>query len=194
MSSDKLVKLYRFFLKKVRVVGYERTAWMNLRYEIMETIQSKIDKIDKNMYVCHIYNQFRQMDGLSSFNITDMDLMRDFSYIDNLSNASKRIISEYIDIVINNNYELEDNNYDKAKIYFFKLYIPLFYKWSITEITSIQTIINSFNKLIGKHNMEYIHQNYYGKNNSDNYYEFNNKIFEKRNNDIFIIIDFLKHL
>lgn len=92
--------------------------------------------------------------------------------IDYVSSVTKNIISDYCDLILDDNYALGTNiTINMTKLYFRKIFILLFFRWKNNLVESFQ-MVNEFNKLLEKINYQINPQ----MNFSDNYNQLNSRI------------------
>ena len=73
-----------------------------------------------------------------------------------LSDEGKNLVCDYLDMILDDDYVLKkDEDCRKARFYFLKLFILIFFRWSNGNLGEIYNQITDFNKLINKFNIQY---------------------------------------
>jgi hypothetical protein len=119
------------------------------------------------------------------------------SFMDNLfSPEVTNLISQYVDIVLNNNHEImgpNNNDYSKAALYFMKISIPIFCRWNLSESPTRLQEINRFNEKLRvfdiqfDNNVDSIHNRYI-------FFQIKNRIMEQRDPILYDLINFFHEI
>lgn len=204
MSISEKVESFIIYFKNRN--QYEKNTWDKFELLCFDILYKRLlneVKHDKKIYydLVKFYNEIihRTSVGMKEKYISDY-LTDGIIKSKFLSQTVKNIITEYLDIVINNSYKLElDEKYDKLIIYFHKLMIPLHFRWQMTfKLMEFYGIdfkdqpmtedIQNFNSYLGQYDVTY--------DPLDSYEIFNNrmetKIFAYNHSILYQLILFME--
>ncbi len=193
-TSDSLQLTFNYFNEKYQ--NKERNYYHGLLSTLDETLSRELFKISKNdskIFNTIMSNTFNKLET----NISQPTLLElcknNFCEIDKLNNLSKQKINEYLNIIISKKYELDETDYSKAEIYYYKLFIPIHMKWIKTPLSEIKNDIDEYNDLIKCNELLFNHSIHY---NNTLWFDYNiyRQFFIDKNINIYNVIIFLKKL
>lgn len=210
LLSAKLTSYYNFFSTKFLLKTYEKCDWESLNSLLIYSIIPRSLQLIKNFYpsqdIC-LFQSYIQNPLKNINNFPNYEPSNNFIHVDNLSTGVKQLFEEYIDLVLSDNFTrstpytlslpLELKNYveySRAMIVFHKEYIPVFRKWQSTPLNEVESDILGFNKLTEKYGAVYHHNINYNRLVTINYYEYDHKIFEKKDPIIYELITYIQNL
>lgn len=147
--SVKIQNLYNYFWKTAaNTADHERVSWNSLNVLIMETVEQCLKD---NNYIpgAATFNTFVKIPFSQLMGNLKVHNVPGFNEVDSILEGGKVIINEYFDIMSLEKSSLVLVPQNKAIIYFFKILIPIFYKWCVTPGTDTNNDVAEFNKKLG---------------------------------------------
>jgi hypothetical protein len=144
---------------------------------------------DKYLFQNYIFNNMINVEFWSSHMRLLMAPILEFCE-KGLSKKTHKMLCDWFDLAGNSNYVYKkDNDWRKAKLYFHRLFIPVFVKWQ-KDAAGSKKEIDDFNDILKNEKL-----NYYPGQNYDYFNElliFN--VIEKKRKVLFDLIDYLKKI
>jgi len=142
-----LMQLYfNFFENAKDSNGPKLNAYHHIKYKSLYYLDKELKNTnDYALFYDNVYNPFSIYSNEK--NIVRDAQQRHFNASIALSNKTKKIIHDYFNVILNDDYQIS-NNEKHNELYFMKLFIPVFLGWTAIRKSSIIDEIEEFNKII----------------------------------------------
>ena len=159
MINIKLELFVTYFKNKIdnaenKFPWFEMTQWKNLELSVINNLATKINELYQvdTCYFQHIRNGFEV-----NQNIITSGTKSCFSNALYLSEDSQQLISNYIDIIIDQdyNYKFDKDNYEKSVLYLNKLIIPVFERLRVNNDDTSYTYMTNIDKMLDRCNIKF---------------------------------------
>lgn len=116
--------------------------------------QKKLLPNEYNMFSGNIWQNIRVNVNVQynhagqGINLSDHEINM-FKYLDTLSKITQATVSKYCDIILNENHNLSELNLGMLKLYFNKLFVPIYNEWKKKQYTNnVIQKLEEFNKIL----------------------------------------------
>lgn len=179
--AKKLKNLHEFYEKKKDDNYYHHQEWFTLIDELFNIMVIKMG------YECtkitHYRNAFFTLNGNINSTLQNME---------KISQENQKMMINYIDIILDDNYVFKNDDHNEAQIYFFKLYIHVFAKWVNMKQWLISEYISELNMIINKHGgIQFNHQFFHNNDRCIIFADYR-PILNKHDNGTHELINFMK--
>ena len=135
---------------------YESNQLKTLVKNMMQNIKQNLVE-DNDVFHNYVYNIITNL-SMYNYDVNHWCIQSAFMNVNYISDKSKSIISQHLNILSDDYYYIfDENEYDKSVLYLHKLLIPVFEIWRTSNFSDIKIYTDELDKLLEQYNIKYMH-------------------------------------